>query len=35
MTKAELYYWFKIYRRDCGCTPAEALWWARLNPFED
>lgn len=32
MNKAELYYWFKVYRRE-GFSPAVALYWARLDPF--
>lgn len=28
-----LYDWFRMYRRE-GLSPAEALYWAKLDPFE-
>ena len=30
----ELYMWYKMARREFGMTPAEALAWAKWDPFE-
>jgi len=32
-TMMTLYDWFRVYRRE-GLSPAEALYWAKLDPFE-
>ncbi len=35
MTREEIYYWYRLARKEFGMTPAEALAWAKFNPFED
>jgi len=33
MTRQELYFFYRLARREFGMSPAEALAWAREDPF--